>query len=229
MNIPINDKLLGYCSCCILGEAGALKELIKYSSSLYQTDSELRKKVKRLLRKLALAKYPLEGADRYSDEYYMILADYHLGVFGKQKYMSYDRAMAFLSVVQDRESNYSEIAKAKLCCCRVLSSSAEFPPSENDLKKLDENAPRYEFCALTALVFSLSPELPDKTQRKTYQKKALTYLSMLINCNLKCFIDLLNYIGERELLGDVNRKQKKTIRKFSGDSLSDTNWYGLKD
>lgn len=229
MNITYKDKLLGYCACCILGEAAALKRLIEMASALYQPDEKLRKQSECLLNIFALAKYPLKATDRYSAEYYMLLADLHLGVFGKWKHMSYDRAKGVLCFVCANYPQCSDIAEAKLCCCKILSSTAQFPCGSSDLRKLDEFAQRYEFCALTALVFCLSPELPDKKERKAYRKRALTYLSLLKDSDLVCFIELLNYISEKELLGDVNQKRKKAVRKFSANRLSDTNWYGLMD
>lgn len=228
MNIPYTDMMLCYIACSVLGEAGALMWIIQQTSTLYQPNAEIRKQVKKILLHLALAKYPMSENDRYSAEYYLLLADYHLGVFGRWKYMSYDTAGSFFKFVNNTYSQYKSVTEAKLLCCKILSSTADDPPSQSDLNNLYNYATQYKFCAITGLAFCLMPELPDKKVRKEYRKKAMTYLSMLKSCDLACFIDFLNYISENELLGEVGYKQLNSVREFKADSLSDTDWYGIR-
>ena len=133
-----------------------------------------------------------------------------------------------LKFVNNTYSQYKSVTEAKLLCCKILSSTADDPPSQSDLNNLYNYATQYKFCAITGLAFCLMPELPDKKLRKEYRKKAMTYLSMLKSCDLACFIDFLNYISENELLGEVGYKQLNSVREFKADSLSDTDWYGIK-
>lgn len=221
------DKLSAAFYCVCKGNADCIEFLVK--EMLCNKHKKLRRLAGELLAKLAWADYPMSRTDNnyFPPSLYMLLGDFHLGIFGDTDYRMVSMAADMYAYVADNYGgDIADIAAAKLRCVNFLQRSAYDPPKKKDLLNLRKDAERYVISAMVYILYNLTSKKKSKKAKQKGRAEAAMLINRLATSNYFRATEMLSFIAQEKILGKPDdRLTGLFILSTAQNRFSDYDWY----